>query len=97
MVHAESEHTAALIERILSLTNSPQSVPFYRKAIKKLGKGIFEEEYGELRYRMNSGQVNDPAKYFTALLQTRLSIAKDGSASEADTASALAWITGHEG
>jgi hypothetical protein len=49
MGQAESPHTAALIERILGLTNSPQSVPFYRKAIRKLGEGIVEEEYGELR------------------------------------------------
>jgi hypothetical protein len=87
MVQAESGHTAALIERILSLTNSPQSVPFYRKAIQILGEGIVEEEYGELRYRMRSGGVNDPAKYFTALLQTRLSTAKDGPLSKVHTTS----------
>jgi len=44
MGQAESPHTAALIERILGLTNSAQSVPFYRKAIKKLGEGVVEEE-----------------------------------------------------
>ena len=90
MVQAESAHITALIERILGLTNSPQSVPFYRKAIKKLGEGVVEEEYGELRYRMHSGSVNDPAKYFTALLQTRLSTAKGGLPPEADTAVAPA-------
>jgi hypothetical protein len=90
MGQVESAHTAALIERILGLTNSPQSVPFYRKAIQELGEGIVEEEYGELRYRMHSGAVNDPAKYFTSLLQKRLSTAKCGPLSEVDTASALA-------
>ncbi len=86
MGQAESVHAAVLIERILGLTNSPQSVPFYLKAIKKLGKGIVEEECGELRYRMHSGTVNDPAEYFTALLQTRLSTAKCGPLSEVDNA-----------
>jgi hypothetical protein len=90
MVQAKSGYTAALIERILGLTNSPQSVPFYRKAIQKLGEGIVEQEYGELRYRMHSSAVNDPAKYFTSLLQTRLSTAKVGPLSQVDTASALA-------
>ena len=94
MVQAESEHAAALIERILSLTNSPQSVPFYRKAIQILGEGIIEEEYGELRYRMRSGSVNDPAKYFTALLQTRHSPAKSERLPEVHTASASASNSG---
>ena len=53
MGQVDSTNTAALIERILGLTNSPQSVPFYRKAIQKLGEGIVEQEYGELRYRMH--------------------------------------------
>jgi hypothetical protein len=96
MGQVDSTNTAALIERILGLTNSPQSVPFYRKAIQKLGEGIVEQEYGELRYRMHSGAVNDPAKYFTSLLQTRLSTAKGGPLLEVDTASALAWNPSHE-
>jgi len=96
MGQAESPHTAALIERILGLTNSAQSVPFYRKAIKKLGEGVVEEEYGELRYRMHSGTVSDPAKYFTVLLQTRLSTAKGGLPSEADNAVAPASDPGGE-
>ena len=96
MVQPESAHTAALIQRILGLTNSPQSVPFYRKAIKKLGEGIVEEEYGELRYRMHSGTLKDPAKYFTALLQTRLSTAKGELPSELDNGVAPASDPSHE-
>lgn len=61
----------ALIERILQVTQSPQSVPFYRKAIATLGEGIVDQEYGELRYRTRLGKVNDPAKYFTTLLRRR--------------------------
>src|SRR5437879_2163001 len=64
---ADSEREAALIDRILKLTQSPQSVAFYRKAIAALGEGIVDEEYGELR-----GQVNEPSRYFTALLRKRL-------------------------
>lgn len=67
-----SRWDTALIERILKLTRSPQSLPFYRKAIATLGEGIVDEELGELRYRMQLGQVNHPGKYFNALLKKRL-------------------------
>lgn len=73
------EQIGTLIGRILELTKSPQSEPFYRKAIQALGKGIVEEELRELRYRMHLGTVNHPARYFTSLLQNRLS-AKAGTA-----------------
>ena len=62
-----------LIARILKITASPQSVPFYQKAIATLGLAIVEGELGELRYRLHSGQIDSPAKYFTTLLQKQLS------------------------
>ena len=51
----ESDHIADLIERILELTNSGQSIPFYRKAIELVGPGLVESELGELRYQMKLG------------------------------------------
>jgi hypothetical protein len=71
MNQTESAHTTSLIERILEVTNSPQSVPFYRKVIRQLGEGIVEEEFGELRYQMRVNEVKDTAKYFTSLLLKR--------------------------
>ena len=61
-----------LVERIVNTTRSAQSVPFYRRVIRQLGDGIVEEEFGELRYRMLTGEVRDPAKYFTRLLLNRV-------------------------
>src|SRR5712692_7977392 len=69
---ADAEREAALIDRILKVTQSPQSIPFYRQAIAALGEGVVDEEYGELRYRTRLGEVNNPAKYFTTLLKKRL-------------------------
>lgn len=46
---AASERETALIERILKVTLSPQSIPFYQRAIATLGQGIVDQEYGELR------------------------------------------------
>jgi hypothetical protein len=71
-------HTAAeavgddLVERVVKATRSPQSVPFYRRLIRQLGDSIVEEELGELRYRIQIGEVRDPAKYFTRLLLNRV-------------------------
>ena len=42
-----------------------------------MGEGIVEEELGELRYRTRLGEVNNPAKYFNALLQQRLETGRD--------------------
>ena len=67
-----SQSETSLIERILKVTQSPQSLPFYRRAIATLGEGIVDQEYGELRYRTQLGEVNNPAKYFNALLKKRL-------------------------
>ena len=71
-------HTAAeavrddLVERIVKATRSRHSVPFYWRVIRQLGDSIVEEELGELRYRMRTGEVRDPAKYFTKLLLNRV-------------------------
>ena len=61
-----------LIERIVKTTRSAQSVPFYWRVSRQLGAGIVEEEFGELRYRMLTGEVRDPARYFTKLLVKRV-------------------------
>jgi len=61
-----------LVERIVKTTRSAQAVPFYRRVIRQLGEGIVEEELGELRYRMQIGEVRDPAKYLTRLLFNRV-------------------------
>jgi hypothetical protein len=61
-----------LVDRIVNTTRSAQSVSFYRRVIRQLGDGIVEEELGELRYRMRTGEVRDPAKYFTRLLLDRV-------------------------
>ena len=68
-----------LITRILELTKSPQSTPFYKKAIATLGRDVVEEEFGELRYQVNSGEIKSPAKYFTTLLQKQLAGASAGT------------------
>jgi hypothetical protein len=96
MKQAKPEHVPALIERILEITNSPQSVPFYRKAIENLGEGIVEEECGELRYRMHTNGVNNPARYFTTLLQKRLSWAKGNLAAEASPEVGIGPVQEHE-
>ena len=72
-----SQWETALIERILKVTQSPQSLPFYRRAIATLGEGIVDQEYGELRHRTRLGEVNNPAKYFNALLKKRLEAARN--------------------
>lgn len=66
------EWETALVQRILKVTRSRQSIPFYRRAIATLGEGIVDQEYGELRYRTRLGEVGNPAKYFTTLLRKRL-------------------------
>src|SRR5476649_2949797 len=75
---AETSQLDELIERILQLTKSPQSIPFYRRAIQTLGLGLVDSELGELRYRLHSGEVKDPAKYFTALLKKRFPTQQGG-------------------
>ena len=72
-----------LIARIVETTKSPQSVPFYKKAIATLGRDMVEGEFGELRYRMHSGEIDSPAKYFTTLLQKQLAGASTAAAPKA--------------
>lgn len=63
-----------LVARILELTKSPQSALYYQKAISTMGLRVVEEELGELRYQMQTGSVDAPAKYFTTLLQKRFAL-----------------------
>ena len=73
----EDEKASGVIERIVAVTESPQSEPFYRMAIKTLGDGIVMECLGELKYRINAlGNIREPGAYFTTLLQERLEAAK---------------------
>ena len=78
-----------LIERILDCTRSPESRNFYRKAIATLGKGLVEEELGELKDRVRTGRVKNTAKYFTTLLKTRMEelTAMPGSGNQSETKS----------
>jgi hypothetical protein len=71
-IQSALDQETALIERILKITQSPQSIPFYRRAFADLGAGIVDEELGELRYRTRLGDVDNTAKYFNALLKKRL-------------------------
>ena len=68
-----------LINRIVGVTKSPQSIPYYRQAIERLGPGIVEAEFGELRYQLKLGEIEDPARYLTKLLKNQME-----SASESD-------------
>ena len=68
-----------IINRILDITNSPQSIDFYSKAIKELGEGMVESEFSEMKYQLNKGKVADPAKYFTSLLQKQLKLSSVNS------------------
>src|SRR6202142_4632654 len=77
MSKPEPDHITDLIERILELTSSPQSIPFYRNAIEAVGPGLVESELGELRYQMKLGEVEDPARYFTKLLKDRMPVGKE--------------------
>ena len=45
-----SQWETSRIERILTVTQSRQSLPFYRSAIATLGEGIVDQEYGEFRH-----------------------------------------------
>lgn len=58
-----------LIERIINYTKSPESRAFYQKAIRVMGIGQVEEALGEVRMRVNEGNVREPAKYLTKILK----------------------------
>src|SRR5688572_2876219 len=79
MTSLNPESVDRLVERIVELTRSPQSIPFYRNAIAKLGEGAIEMELGELRYQVKLGEVEEPGRYFTKLLKDRLPEASTNS------------------
>ena len=57
-----------LIEEIIEATKDAKSRAFWEKAIRVLGEGVVAEEFGEMKYQMNTRGVREPAKYLTALL-----------------------------
>ena len=90
-----SRWETSLIERILKVTQSPRSPPFYRRAIATLGEGIVDQEYGELRHRTRLGEVNNPAKYFNALLKKRLEAVRNPrSLEELGSSGSPPWTNG---
>ncbi|MBI4657227.1 MAG: hypothetical protein HY746_10875 [Elusimicrobia bacterium] len=64
--------TSYLIDEILDVTKDYKSRPFFEKALKELGESVVAEEFGELKYQIQTGQVHNPAKYLTALLKRQL-------------------------
>ncbi len=64
--------TSYLIDEILELTKDHKSRPFFEKALRELGEPVLAEEFGELKYQIQTRQVHNPAKYLTALLKKRL-------------------------
>ena len=90
-----SRWETSLIERILKVTQSPRSPPFYRRAIATLGEGIVDQEYGELRHRTRLGEVNNPAKYFNALVKKRLEAVRNPrSLEESGSSGSPPWTNG---
>ncbi len=61
-----------LIERILEVTQSPESTAFYGKAIILLGSDTVELELAEVRYRARMNQIDSAARYLTTLLKKRM-------------------------
>lgn len=68
----DENRTTDLIERILEVTKSEQSVPFYLKAIKVLGAGLVESEFSNLRHYIRTSNVRSPGSYFTTLLKKQM-------------------------
>lgn len=64
--------TQHILDEILKYTKSKKSVDFYKKAITILGKDRVFGELGELKYQMRTGEVKNPAKYFTKLLKNQI-------------------------
>ena len=64
--------TSYLIDEIIGVTKDPKSKPFLEKALRELGEPVLAEEFGELKYQIQTRQVHNPAKYLTALLKKRL-------------------------
>ena len=65
-----------LIDEIIRYTHSNHSVNFYKRAISLLGEGIVGQELGELKYQIQTGEVKNPAKYFTTLLKKQMKTRK---------------------
>lgn len=64
--------TSYLIDEILELTKDHKSRPFFEKALRELGEPVMAEEFGELKYQIQTGKVHNPAKYLTTLLKKRM-------------------------
>ena len=64
--------TSYLIDEILRVTKDPKSQPFLEKALRELGEPIVAEEFGELKYQINTRHIHNPAKYLTTLLKKQL-------------------------
>jgi len=64
--------TSYLIDEILELTKDHKSRSFFEKALRELGEPVMAEEFGELKYQIRTGQVQNPAKYLTTLLKKRM-------------------------
>lgn len=64
--------TSYLIDEILELTKDHKSRPFFEKALRELGEPVMAEEFGEMKHRLRTGQVQNPAKYLTTLLKKRM-------------------------
>ena len=70
--------TSYLIDEIIKITKDPKSQPFFEKALRELGESIVAEEFGELKYQIQTQNIHNPAKYLTALLKKQLNkIEKD--------------------
>jgi hypothetical protein len=68
----ETEQEGYLLNEIITITKDSKSKFFWLKAINTLGENRVEMELGELKYQMRTGQVEQPAKYLTALLQKQI-------------------------
>ncbi|HCE97078.1 MAG TPA: hypothetical protein DER10_01125 [Elusimicrobia bacterium] len=64
--------TFYVIDEILELTKDHKSRPFFEKALRELGEPVMAEEFGELKYQIQTRQVHNPAKYLTTLLKKRM-------------------------
>jgi len=64
--------TSYLIDEIIGVTKDPKSKPFLEKALRELGEPVVAEEFGELKYQIQTRQIHNPAKYLTTLLKKQL-------------------------
>ena len=64
--------TSYLIDEILGVTKDPKSLPFLEKALRELGEPVVAEEFGELKYQIQTRHIHNPAKYLTTLLKKQL-------------------------